>query len=538
MTSPLIRRIRRCAVFSSAFLALVTTHLVAQQRPDPILSITEAELRDHIFFLASDFLEGRNTGTRGYDLAAEYAAVHLGQAGLQAMYTDSTGAPSFFQRINFVSSAISSETALRVRVGGVEHAYTVGEHFIAQSAMGRGGDRSVTETPVFLGYGIEEPDLGWNDYEGMDVAGRIAVVVAGAPVRNGEPVLPQEQHQMYSNFQRSITARLEAALSHEVTTVILVLDSESMSLWEMAARQSSVPTVRPEPGGAQEAGPAPALSEFILMRPDAAVELLAGTGLDPLTGAGEYTTGPMAGVDLSFDLRRTVDPGYVSPNVVGLLPGSDPVLKDEYIVVTAHLDHVGIRSGQVYNGADDNASGSAAVLEAAEAMAMAQVRRSVIFVLLTAEEKGLLGAFHFADNPPVPVEDIVLNINLDMVGRNSPEFPDALLALASEEGRSDLVGMIREVNETQVGATLDWRLIEGEDPHGHVQRSDQLAFMQKGIPAILITRGFMGPDYHEPSDDPDTINYDKVLQAAKLTFGLAVEAANREERPGSGVSGG
>jgi Zn-dependent M28 family amino/carboxypeptidase len=137
----------------------------------------------------------------------------------------------------------------------------------------------------------------------------------------------------------------------------------------------------------------------------------------------------------------------------------------------------------------------------------------------------------------VPLESIVLNINLDMVGRNSPEFPDALLALASEEGRADLAGMIREVNETQVGAMLDWRLIEGEDPHGHVQRSDQLAFMQEGIPAILITRGFMGPDYHEPSDDPETINYNKVLQAAQLTFGLAVKAANRDERPGSGSAG-
>ncbi len=538
MNSPLIRRIRHCAVFATAFLALPTTHMVAQERPDPILSITVAELRDHIFYLASDFLEGRDTGTRGYDLAAEYAAVHLGQAGLRTMYTDSAGAPSFFQQIQFVSTAISTETALRVTVGGVEHNYSLGEHFIAQAAMGRGRDRSVTGTPVFLGYGIEEPELGWDDYEGVDVAGKIAVVVAGAPMRNGEPVLPEEQHQMYSNFQRSITARLEAALSHEVTTVILVLDSGSMGLWEMASRQSSAPSVRPESGAAQESGPAPALSEFLLMPPDAAVELLSGTGFDPLTGTGSYSPGPMEGVELSFELRHTVELGYTSPNVVGLLPGSDPVLKDEYIVVTAHLDHVGIRNGQVYNGADDNASGSAAVLEAAEAVAMAGVRRSIIFVLLTAEEKGLLGAFHFADNPPVPAEDLVLNINLDMVGRNSPEFPDALLALASEEGRSDLVGLIREVNETQVGATLDWRLIEGEDPHGHVQRSDQLAFMQKGIPAILITRGFMGPDYHEPSDDPETINYEKVLQAAKLTFGLAVRAANREERPGGGVSGG
>jgi hypothetical protein len=525
-------------VFATTFLALGTTGIGAQKRPDPILSITEAELRDHIFYLASDFLEGRDAGTMGYDLAAEYAAVHLGQAGLQTMYTDSAGAPSFFQRINFVSKGISPETAVRVRVGGVEHAYRMADHFIAQEVLGRGNDRSVTESPVFLGYGIEEPELGWNDYEGMDVAGKIAVVVAGAPMRNGEPVLPEEQHQLYSNFQQSINVRLQAALSHEVTTLILILDPGSMSLWERAVSQSSNRSVRPESGGTEEAGPAPALSEFILMRPDAAVELLSGTGLDPLTGTGEYTTGPMEGVDLSFDLRHTEEPGYVSPNVVGFLPGSDPVLKDEYIVVTAHLDHVGIRSGQVYNGADDNASGSAAVLEAAEAVAMAQVRRSVIFVLLTAEEKGLLGAFHFADNPPVPAESIVLNINLDMVGRNSPEFPEALLALASEEGREDLVGMIREVNETQVGATLDWRLIEGEDPHGHVQRSDQLAFMQKGIPAILITRGFMGPDYHEPSDDPETINYDKVLQAAKLTFGLAVQAANRDERPGGGASGG
>jgi Zn-dependent M28 family amino/carboxypeptidase len=325
-------------------------------------------------------------------------------------------------------------------------------------------------------------------------------------------------------------------MSHGITTLILVLDPGSVGLWEMAVRQSSAPSIRSETLG-EEGAPTTALSEFILMHPEAAAELLAGTGLDPLTGTGSYTPGPMDGVELTFDLRHTTEPGFTSPNVVGLLPGSDPALKDEYIVVTAHLDHVGIRNGQVYNGADDNASGSAAVMEAAEAVAMAGVRRSMIFVLLTAEEKGLLGAFHLAQNPPVPVESIVLNINLDMVGRNSPEFPDALLALASEEGRDDLVGLIREVNETRVGATLDWRLIEGEDPHGHVQRSDQLAFMQQGIPAILITRGFMGPDYHEPSDDPETINYEKVLQAAQLTFGLAVTAANRDERPGRGMGG-
>jgi Zn-dependent M28 family amino/carboxypeptidase len=215
--------------------------------------------------------------------------------------------------------------------------------------------------------------------------------------------------------------------------------------------------------------------------------------------------------------------------VVGLLPGNDPELKDEYIVVTAHLDHVGVRNGAVFNGADDNASGSAAVLEAAEAAALSPGKRSMIFVLLTAEEKGLLGSQAFAPNPPVPIGQIVLNINLDMVGRNSPDFPDVLLAMASENGRAELLQMIREVNDAGVEAPLDWRLNEGPDPHAHVQRSDQMSFMQKGVPAILITRGFMGPDYHEPSDDPETINYEKVVHAARLTLGLALEAANREE---------
>lgn len=532
MNPPIIRRLRGLAVLLAAITILSTTHTVAQEGPDPIDSITIAELRDHIFYLASDFLRGRDAADRGYLLAAEYAAVHLDQAGLRPMFTDSTGAPSFFQDIDFVSSAISPETTLRTSTGGVTRNYAYAEDFAVQEILSTGADRLVEENPVFLGYGIQEPELGWNDYEGLDVAGRVAIMMAGAPTRDGEPVLPAAQHRMYSNLQRSGNHLFQVAMSHGIPTIIAIPDAASAGMWSRVVQQAEYPSTRPTSPHAEEAGPPPALSELVLLKPEAATDLLAGTGLDPLTGTGSYTPGVLDDVVVSLDLRHSVTPGYSSPNVVGLLPGSDPALREEYIVVTAHLDHVGIRGGQVYNGADDNASGSAAIIEAAEAASMVPLKRSVIFVLLTAEEKGLHGSMYFAGNPPVPVEDIVLNINLDMVGRNSPEFPDELLALASENGRQELVAMIRKVNEEQVGASLDWRLIEGEDPHAHVQRSDQLAFMQQGIPAILITRGFMGPDYHEPTDDPETINYPKVLQAARLTFGLLVEAANREERPG------
>jgi hypothetical protein len=501
--------------------------LSAQERvDDPLRSITGAELWDHIHYLASDFLEGRDTGEEGYRLAAEYAVVHLRAAGLEPMFTNSSGAPSYLQPIAFESANVSSRSAMRITTAGAEKRYRLGEEFLALQIFS-GSDLSIEQTPVFLGYGIEAPDHGWNDYEGMDVSGKMAVIVPGAPSRNGEPVLPEEQHRLYSSLGRSANARVMSAVSHGVSTLIVVVDSGSTSLRNEAARMMNQPSMRPSRSGtAEEGGPRPS-PWIVLIRAEDAVDLLAGMGYNPVSGTGPCTPGTLDGVRVALDLKQDREAAFSAPNVVGLLPGTDPILRDEYIVVTAHLDHVGIRNGQVYNGADDNASGSAAVLEAAEAAAMAPGKRSIIFVLLAAEEKGLLGARYFADHPPVPIEDIVLNINLDMVGRNSLDWPESLLAMGSENRRPDLLQLIRDVN-SRVGANLDWRLNEGSDPHAHVQRSDQLAFMQKGIPAILITRGFMGPDYHRPSDDPETINYPKVVQAAKLAYALAVEAATRE----------
>jgi len=508
-----------------AIIGLLISAATLAAQEDPLGSITEAELRDHIFFLASDFLEGRDAHEKGYMLAAEYGAIHFAAAGLRTMFTDSAGQPSFFQQVPFENATIGSSSILRVKIGGVETVYHLGEEFIAQRVFAS-GDGPITGTPVFLGYGIEEPAVGWNDYEGLDLTGKIVVVVAGAPTRDGEPVLPQEQHQQYSSLMRSGQGLVMPALNQHAAVMILVPDAAFLPMWDRIAGASNQPSVRPVSSGSEEASPA-ALAWVIVLRPEAAVAMLANTDFDPLTATGDYNPGPLEGVHISLEMKQDVEPAYVSPNVVALLPGTDPVLKNEYIVVTAHLDHIGIRGGQVYNGADDNASGSAAIIEAAEAAGLAPGRRSIIFVLLTSEEDGLLGANYFADNPPVPIEQIVLNINLDMVGRNSPDFPDALLAMGSELRRAELLQLIRDVN-AGVGATLDWRLNEGPDPHSHVQRSDQLAFMQKGIPAILITRGFMGPDYHEATDDPETINYPKVLQAARLAFGLAIEAANRE----------
>jgi hypothetical protein len=514
---------RRVAVAITALALSLPTPANAQT--DPLASITEAELREHIFFLASDSLQGRDSDEEGYRIAARYGAEHFASAGLQPMVTDADGTPSFFQQVPFETAALSPSSVLRVTVDGTERVYRVGEDLFVQQIFGA-ADAPISGTPVFVGYGIEEPDLGWNDYENVDLAGKIAVMVAGAPTRDGEPVLPEERHRHYASLRTSGQSVVAPVANRQGAAVIVLPDSGFMPIWERMAPMSTRPSVRLAGATPPDANPM-ALAWAVVPRAGVGYEMLAGTGFDPVTRTGEYTAGPLEGVHVSIEMTHDAEPAFDSPNVVGVVPGTDPVLKDEYIVVTAHLDHIGVGNDQVFNGADDNASGSAAVIEAAQAAGLAPGKRSIMFVLLTSEEDGLLGAFHFADNPPVPIEQIVLNINLDMVGRNSPAFPDVLLAMGSELKRPELLQLIRDVNET-VGANLDWRLNEGPDPHNHVQRSDQLAFMQKQIPAILITRGFMGPDYHEPTDDPETINYPKVRDAARLAFGLAIEAANRE----------
>lgn len=519
----------RHAPLGPAILGLLAavSVLPAQEAEDPLHSISEAELRDHIHYLASDFLQGRDAGENGYRLAAQYGATHFRAAGLEPMLTDTAGAATFFQEIRFESSAIGGETVMRVTVDGAERTYRLGEDFLAQQVFASGAARSIEGVPVFLGHGIEEPELGWDDYAGVDVSGKIGLVVNGAPTRDGQPVLPQDKHETYSSLQQSGNVLFQSALAHDVSTLIVVPDSGMLAMWDRAAASMSRPSIKPaSPDPGQEAGVGP-LSWIVMLKPEAAAYMLSGTGIDPISRTGSYATGPLENVRITLELQLDVEAAYNSPNVVGLLPGTDPVLKDEYIVVTAHLDHVGVRDGVVYNGADDNASGSAAVLEAAEAAAMEAPRRSIIFALFTAEEKGLHGSRYFADHPPVPLERIALNVNLDMVGRNSPPFPESLLALASENRRPQLLELITGANDARVGARLDMRLNE-EDPQSHILRSDQYAFIQKGIPAILITRGFMGPDYHQASDDPETINYEKVRQAAALAFALATEAANRE----------
>jgi hypothetical protein len=493
---------------------------IAEDKKDPLESITLTELRDHVFFLASDALEGRLIGEKGYEIAAEYAASQFASAGLMKPIKDLQDQPSFFQTVKMINGSLEANTVMSIQRGNSTETLTLGDDFLIQLRDFIGFD--VEGTPVFVGYGIEEPDHGWNDYENLDVAGKVVIAYAGAPMKDGEPVLPEELHNVYSNIRQSLNLRLLFALRNKVSTFLLIPDPQTAKKWKASVGLKQ----RGFASSGQESKP---LSiQFYMLRPEAAVNLLAGTGFDPVTGQGEFKNSILNDVIIKLETDRQITKTSDSNNVVGLVPGKDPVLKEEFIVVSAHLDHLGIRDGEVFNGADDNASGSAAILEAAEAMVNASPRRSVLFVLFTGEEGGAFGSRHFVTHPPVPKEKIVLNINADMVGRNSEPFPESLLAIASENERSQLNKLIIKVNESIAKAPVDIEKSSSSPWTDFLLGSDQMCFIMEGIPAILITRGFLQPDYHRASDDADTVNYDKVWHASRLIYALALEAANKE----------
>lgn len=251
--------------------------------------------------------------------------------------------------------------------------------------------------------------------------------------------------------------------------------------------------------------------------------------------AGEFAAMGLApGGDQGSYLQRyrvPADTTHTAPNVVGILPGSDPDLRDEYLVYSAHMDHVGVRQpdaegDSIYNGADDDASGTATVMEIAEAMASLQEgpRRSVIFVLVSGEERGLWGSDHFAANPPVPVEAMVANLNADMVGRN---WSDTIVAIGKEH--SDLGETLARVNERhpELGMTAIDDLWPDERFYF---RSDHYNFARRGVPILFFFNG-VHEDYHRPSDEVELIDGEKTARIGRLLFYLGMDVADAAARP-------
>ena len=403
----------------------LTVYSQVKETYRPIDAITLEALRHHLYFLASDALEGRGTATRGFKIASEYAASQFQAAGVKPVLTDENGRKTYFQKVPLIHKILDPQSVIQVKNQKGEHAFVHGHKCIVALVQNPEDMRIPSGSPVFVGFGISEPEAGWDDYEGLDVHGKIVLCLSGSPYRNGKPILPEKLNAGYANLVQGSRKKIETAKAHKAAAVVYLLDPLSARGWDIISKISDF-----RQDVLHYPGMEPAYPEYLLpiipvliVHPDNTRLIFEGENYDPMgffeTGKYEdYKRFVLKNTTMTIKLAYKRIP-VSSRNVVAMVPGTDHELARQVITVGAHLDHIGIINGEIYNGADDNASGSAALLEIAESVAMSPPRRPVVFVLYTGEEDGSNGSRLFTSNCPVPIEDVIVNINLDMLGRES-----------------------------------------------------------------------------------------------------------------------
>ncbi len=497
----------------------------APQKAGAADTITQEELRQHVYFLASDFLGGRRPDDAGYNIAAEYAASQFRSAGVRPAFIGPFGVRTYFQMVPMmrVRTTIERPFTLTTSAGDKEI-----ESLADFRLVSRGP--SISKVPmIFIGYGISEPDYGWDDVKGMDLTGKVAVMLMGTPMRNGQPVLPEAVDRTYRGFPGLARRVQSPALRKNVPAALLIViaDKEYLDAWDSLPNALGLQQLQYRPGGGAGRVTTPPAA-IGAVKGAQAEAIFAGQEYNPLAiparGLEGYKTFEFKDTRFSLGIRADVE-DFASVNVVGLVPGTDPALAHQVITVGAHLDHVAPTGGKVRNGADDDASGSAGVLEIAEAVALKPFRRPVLFCLWTAEESGLVGSRHFLSQPPLPVDDIIVNFSLDMIGRSDAEAGKTRkhYVVGSAKITPELKTIIADVNALTVKWPLDF-----ESQENAMNGSDHYNFHQKGIPTAFFFSG-RHEDLHLPTDDAEKIDYEKMQRLSQLVYEVTAELGNREQ---------
>lgn len=455
--------------------------------------ITADRVFGHVAYLASDEMRGRDTPSPELEEAAGYIADHFRELGL----TPAGGDGTFIQRWPF-TRLVMNPMVTRAGFSGPEASATweYGRDFFGVP----GAPSPVSGTPVY--------------------AADPASAAAGLPEETrGNPLVVS----LPGGFGPDLILAVQAGMQAGASGLILIMDEDTGAgdIHQIAAAME---------GGAAGQLPIPTIG----IRMDLGDAFLRSAGVEPRSGPDP--PGVLEGV--AVELQLGFDPSTTEvPNVVALLRGRDPELRETHVVVTAHFDHVGVgppdeRGDSIYNGADDNGSGTAALMEIAAAFATLPEApaRSVIFLAVSGEEKGLLGADWYANNPTVPQGSIVANLNMDMVGRN---HPDSVVAIGEEF--SDMGDRVRDIaaSHSELG------LVIAPDPEPEEQaflRSDHFPFVQQGIPALFLTT-WLHDQYHQPSDQAHLVDADKLARVARLGFLLVHQMAEDAAAPEWNESG-
>ena len=484
--------------------------------------IAPAALLGHIQFLASDDLRGRGNGSVGLERAADYIAAQFKAAGLQP------GGPNgeWFQPFELSAGlSIGDGNSLVVRAGARSVRLSLGESYFPLAASPTDETSSarmdLKGVPVvFAGYGISAPERNYDDYAGLDVAGKVALIFSHEPQEN---LRSSRLNGARPLRETTLNSKARAARSRGALALLVVsdpthrVDQADYTLFtiESDAADHQIPVLR--------------------ISRERMAPLLRAWDLDGVAAMIDRDLMPrpraLAGATIDYAQRLSLNRRTVR-NVVGILDGSDGRRSDEAVVLGAHYDHVGLggrfssapdRTGEIHNGADDNASGIAALIEIARSAATDRSRfpRSLVFVAFAGEERGLLGSKHYASAPAMPLADTVAMLNLDMIGRSGGRV---------ELGGMDTAPTLRaDIDAAARIADIDVR--RGGPGAG---RSDDSSFVDKRIPALHFFTGFHD-DYHRPSDDWDRVDLGGTARVATLALELAARIAARQDRPQFGT---
>ena len=487
-------------------------------------SITPDGLRKHLTILASDEYEGRETGTPGNELAANYIANHFKSLGLPTVGEDN----SYFQHVVFTWTRWDN-VGLDVNGKTYRHLWD----FISYPTRNNTQPLTETDEVIFLGYGIDDPK--YSDYKGVDVKGKVIMVYKGEPMnKKGKSRITgtKEVSEWSTNWEK----KLIAAKNNGVKT-ILIIENEIQKMLSENRKFLVGPSVTLGEEGGKDLKYA---NNYYISTNIA--KAIMGDKYKKVIRARKkiQRRGKRRRVVMPAKMKLVQDKHkkqLIGDNVMGYIEGSDPKLKEELVVLTAHYDHLGRRGDDIYNGADDNGSGTSTMLELAEAFAAAKKagkgpRRSILIMLVTGEEKGLLGSQYYVEKPVFPLENTIVDINVDMVGRVDEKYaenPEYVYVIGSDRLSTELHEINEEMNQLHTRLVLDYTYNAEDDPNRYYYRSDHYNFAEKGIPAIFYFNG-THEDYHRTSDTVEKINFDKMAIIGKLVFHTAWQLANQDKR--------
>jgi len=479
-------------LFTAAFLVNAQEEDLSKKYAS---TITQEDLNSYLSILASDALEGRETGERGQKMAAAFIADHFQKIGLQGPVKggDNDG---YYQPVKLYSSVPGD-----IYVKTKKDKY---DNFSDIVYYGQSVTPGEVETElVFVGAGEKA------DFEGKDVKGKAVMAVVDNTRAWRKPLENAEANGASILF--AVNTKTDEEYDGLASQLKHYLSNGSLSVQ------------KPENDNQSGGG-------VIFVKPSVAAGLF-NTSLEKLIASDKK----FKPVDISYQVKMAIEE-MDTENVLGYLEGTD--LKEELVVLTAHYDHVGMSDGEVYNGADDDGSGTSAIMEIAEAFKLAKEegngpRRSMLFMMVTGEEKGLLGSEYYSENPVFPLENTIVDLNIDMIGRVDPKHednPNYVYLVGSDRLSTELHQISEKVNETYTQFELDYTYNDEGHPDRIYYRSDHWNFAKHNVPIIFYFNG-VHADYHKPSDTIDKIEFELLTKRTKLVFHTAWVLANRDERP-------